>query len=273
MPAPLQVTPGTWGLQSSLQQARGVRRPVKDPGHGGDGEQEGSFVFCFLFADYVEFGSSAPSRGTSCLRRAGRSRPAPLGPHLAPSAEVLTFVGARTLWTVASLDTEVPYCLGPEPFKATPVCEEQVLVPRAQLRCFRMRLHLRVIGVTCSEGRDEAVSNWDKGRNLARVPRGCVLGPGRDRLLYGRGDRGAERCPRPRPPSPRSRGAGASPPALQAHSPAVWQWLHVAYAINPFLHYRALTDCARGTRSPEQPRRYVQFLLLFTVFVQFLAEL
>lgn len=52
---------------------------------------------------------------------------------------------------------------------------------------------------------------------------------------------------------------------LQECNTAVWQSLHVAYAINPFLHYRALTDYVRGTRSLEQPLWYTQYLMLFTV--------
>lgn len=162
----------------------------------------------------MPFGSRTPSCSTSCPRRAGRSRPAPLGPHLSPSAEVLTFVGACPLWRVASLDTEVLYRLGPEPSKATPACEEQAFAPRAQLKCFRMHLHLCVIGVTCSEGRDEAVSNWGRGRNLARVPRGC-FGAGQGQAEV-RGSRVLSHRGSSQPKSPRSRGAGASPPAARA---------------------------------------------------------
>lgn len=55
---------------------------------------------------------------------------------------------------------------------------------------------------------------------------------------------------------------------LQERNTAVWQSPHVAYAINPFLHYRALTDYARGARSPEQHRWYTQHLLLFS-FMRF----
>lgn len=51
---------------------------------------------------------------------------------------------------------------------------------------------------------------------------------------------------------------------LQECHAAAWPSLHVAYAINPFLHYRALADYVRGTRSLGQPRLDTHHLLLFT---------
>lgn len=39
--------------------------------------------------------------------------------------------------------------------------------------------------------------------------------------------------------------------------------VHVPFAINPFLHCRALTDCVTGAKSPEQPHRCTERSLIF----------
>lgn len=164
---------------------------MKDPCRGGDGEREGSFAFCFLFVDYAIWQQNTFLQHfvpeTCRAFPAGSSGASPLTFSRSfdlcgsmPSVEGCKSghrsalpLGARAFQSHASLRRAGIYSPGP-----------------AEVFSHALHLHLRVIGVTCSEGRDEAVSNWGRGRNLACVPRGC-FGAGQGHTE----GQGAERCP------------------------------------------------------------------------------